>query len=375
MPNISGKVAHLSSAHPRDDIRIFHKECKSLVGAGYAVNLVVADNLGDEICDGIQIHDVRRSNGRLRRVFGTTRRVLQRALELDADIYHLHDPELLFAGMALKRKGKLVIFDSHEDVPVQLLNKPYLTPAALQAISGAYASFERFACSRFDAIVAATPFIRDKFLRINPVTVDVCNYPVHSEFRPVSDWAEKFSEVCYVGGLSRVRGLVEMVSAIAQTGGGVRLNLAGGFSETALRNDVATSPGWSRVVEHGVLDRDGVAEIYRRSIAGLVTLHPIPNYLDALPIKMFEYMSAGIPVIASDFPKWRKMIGESDCGLCVNPRDPEAIARAIDYLITHPIEAQAMGERGRQNALSRYNWHHEGKKLVDLYQQLVSARR
>lgn len=374
MANASCKVAHLTSAHPRDDVRIFHKECGSLINAGYSVNLVVADGLGDEVRDGIETHDVGRSNGRLQRVFSTTQRVLKRALALDADVYHLHDPELLFAGMVLKRNGKCVIFDSHEDVPVQLLNKPYLAPGVLQLISSGYAKFESYACARFDAVVAATPFIREKFLKINPMTVDVCNYPVHSEFCAVGEWAEKSCEVCYVGGLSRVRGLVEIVTAIGQTKGGVRLNLAGGFSEPELRDEVATNSGWSRVVEHGILDRGGVAKIYQRSIAGLVTLHPIPNYLDALPIKMFEYMSAGIPVIASDFSLWKQIISESDCGLCVDPLDPKAIALAIDYLVSHPEEARAMGERGRKNALSRYNWHKEGEKLVELYQRIMSAQ-
>jgi hypothetical protein len=111
------RIAHLTSAHPRDDIRIFLKECRSLAVRGHEVVLVVADGFGDEFRDGVMIADVGRSKGRLDRMVNTTRRVLRKALDLKADIYHLHDPELLPIGLALKSRGKKVVFDAHEDVP------------------------------------------------------------------------------------------------------------------------------------------------------------------------------------------------------------------------------------------------------------------
>ena len=108
-----------------------------------------------------------------------------------------------------------------------------------------------------------------------------------------------------------------------------------------------------------------------RSVAGLVTLHPVINYLDALPIKMFEYMAAGIPVIASDFPLWREIVVGNQCGLCVDPMDPAAIARAIDHLAQHPDEACQMGENGRRAVLEKFNWAVEEKKLIQLYEDLL----
>ena len=371
MPMPSIRIVHLTSAHPRDDIRIFHKECISLVGAGYEVHLVVADNRGRELRQGVTIHDVGQRGGRLARVVGATWRVWKQALALNAQAFHLHDPELLWVGLVLATKGKTVIFDSHEDVPLQILNKPYLPRFALYLISKVYAVVERYACSRFSGVVAATPFIGAKFSAINPGTVIVCNYPILSEFLPSENWDEKPCEICYVGGLSVVRGVRQMVAAMSHVRTPVRLNLVGGFSEVSLVGEVQANPGWKKVDQHGVLGRDGVSRVYARSRAGLVTLLPIPNYLDSLPIKMFEYMSAGIPVIASNFDLWREIVDQHECGLCVNPKKPEEIASAIDYLMTHPAEAKKMGENGRQAVLSRFNWCNEEKKLVEFYRRLA----
>lgn len=366
------RVVHLTSAHPRDDIRIFLKECRSLARHDHDVSLVVADGRGDEMREGVRIVDAGRSEGRLGRMFAATRRVLEKAIELDADIYHLHDPELLPAGLKLKRIGKKVVFDSHEDVPKQILGKHYLHPLLRSILSRTFARFERYACARFDGVVTATPYIRDKFLSINAQSTDINNFPMVGELETSMPWREKAEEVCYVGSIARIRGIRELVRAMERTTPSVRLNLVGAFAEAKIEAEVKTYPGWSKVNSLGVLGRLEVRGVLARSMAGVVTLHPASNYLDALPIKMFEYMSAGIPVIASDFELWRAIVEESRCGLCVDPLNPTAVASAIDYLVRHPGEAERMGESGRQAVLSRYNWACEEAKLIRFYDQLLS---
>ena len=361
------RIVHLTSAHPRNDPRIFIKQCRTLAASGYDVTLVVADGEGDARTDGVAIADVGRLPGRLQRILKTTQRVFDKAIALDADIYHFHDPELIPAGLKLKRHGKAVIFDSHEDVPRQLQGKPYLGPVSRRVLPALFSAYERFACSRFDGIITATPFIRDSFLKINPVTVDINNFPIIDEFAGPLSWTMKRNEVCYVGAISGIRGIRQLVEAGTMLRSGARLNLAGRFFDPAVEAEVRAHPGWRHVSDLGFLDRAGVRDVMSRSVAGLVTLLPLPNHVDSLPTKMFEYMSSGIPVIASNFPLWRDIIEGNQCGICVDPLDPQAIATAIDHLVTNPDIAKSMGERGRKAVLEKYNWSIEAARLTDFY--------
>jgi glycosyltransferase involved in cell wall biosynthesis len=364
------KIAHLTSVHPRYDTRIFLKMCSSLAALDYEVSLVVADGLGDETRNGVCIADVGSLPGRLNRMFKTTRRVYRQAISLDADIYHLHDPELMPVGLKLIKCGKKVIFDAHEDLPKQLLGKPYLNPVAKYILSKTFALYEHWACPKFDALITATPFIRDKFLRINSNTVDINNFPLLDELTNTSNWSLKQDEVAYVGGITKIRGIEEVIQAIGLTQD-VRLNLAGNFSEKAVEESIKNHEAWSKVNEFGFLNRQEVNTILAKSKVGLVTFLPAPNHIDAQPNKMFEYMSAGIPIITSNFPLWQKLVEDNQCGLCVNPLDPRAIAEAIQYFIDHAVEAEEMGRNGRLAVEEKYNWSIEEQKMFKLYEGLL----
>lgn len=366
------KVVHLTSVHPRYDTRIFVKECVSLAKHGFEVYLVVADGKGDEEKENVHIYDVGKPNGRLDRMRNAPNRVLKKAIGLDASIYHFHDPELISIGLKLKKMGKKVIFDVHEDTPKQILSKPYLHKALRSLISKVFGAYEQWASKQLDAIVAATPFLRDKFLQFGATAVDVNNYPLLSEFAIGKiDWSQKQNYVCYVGGLSRVRGILEIVEAMQYAQNNTRLKIAGSYSEASLEQEVMQSTGWNNVDALGWQNRAGIQDVLNGSVAGLVTLHPIINYLDALPVKMFEYMAAGIPVIASDIPLWKQIIDENQCGVCVNPFDSKAIAQAINHLVENPENAEKMGYNGQQAVLKKYNWSIEEQKLIMLYRQLI----
>lgn len=367
------KIAHLTSVHSRYDTRIFQKMCRSLAFHDHNVTLVVADGGGDELRDGVEIVDVGASSGRLGRMTVAPGRIYDRARRTRADLYHLHDPELLPIGLKLKREGARVVFDSHEDYPSAIAYKPYIPGPVRPAVAKIAGIYERHACKRLDGVVSATPFIRDKFLRMGARTVDINNYPMPDELAFSVSTNRKSTEVCYVGSVTMTRGVREIVKALEHVRSDVRLNLAGSLPDAHWLDQLRTTSGWLHVNASGFLDRSGVRAILAKSMAGLVTLHPTPAYQMALPVKMFEYMSAGLPVIASNFPLWREIIEGNDCGLCVNPLDPSTIAAAIDQLATDPERARRMGANGRRAVLERYNWGTEERKLLDFYAMITGV--
>lgn len=372
---ISMKVCHLTSVHFRFDTRIYLKECASLAKHGHRISLVVADGKGEEQKNGIHIVDAGASRGRLDRILHAPTRVLEKAIALDADIYHLHDPELIPIGLRIKKLGKKVVFDAHEDVPKQLLGKPYLDSLSRHFLSHMFAIYERWACRRLDAVIAATPCIRDKFSAMGIRTIDVNNFPLLGELATGDvDWSRKQDQVCYVGGIGRIRGILEVVQAMGRVQSGARLQLVGRFNEPVVEAKAQADSGWLRVDPLGFLGRNEVAQVLERSVGGLVTFLPFPNHIDAQPNKMFEYMSAGIPVIASDFPLWREIVEGNECGICVDPLDSHAIAQAIDFLLSNPERAEQMGRNGQRAVAEKYNWSIEESKLLAFYGELHGSK-
>lgn len=364
-------VAHLTTVHARFDTRIYLKQCRGLARAGHQVILIVADGRGNERKDGIEIVDVGCSYGRLRRMIAATRRVLAAARKADASLYQIHDPELLPIGQTLRGAGKRVIFDAHEDLPKQLLGKPYLHPAVRRVLARCLSIYEGSVCFKMSGIIAATPSIREKFLKINPRTIDINNFPLLGELDSAEiDWSAKRAEVAYVGGISRSRGILEAVRAIAHLQSDARLQLIGLFSDSGDEEQARGLAGWTKVDRLGFLNRLEVKNALKRAVAGLVTFLPLPNHIDAQPNKMFEYMSAGLPVIGSNFPLWRDIIEGNQCGICVDPLNPREIAHAIDYLVTHPSQAEQMGRNGQRAVKKYYNWSIEEKKYIKFIEEI-----
>lgn len=361
-------MCHFTSAHKADDVRIFYKECCSIAAAGYTVFLV-APNAVTEEKKGVRIVGVEAHvSGRYNRMLNTSRIIYKKALSIDADIYHFHDPELLPYGLKLKRKGKKVIYDAHEDVPRQILGKYWIGWAFRSVISRAFERYENYIARNLDQIITATPFICERFKKINKNTKEVCNYPIINEIHSSGNWSEKRNEICYVGGITKIRGNVEVVKALE--GLEVKLNLAGDYSPVELRDEMKALKGWQNVVEYGFVGREKISEILLHSKAGIVTLYPQINYLDSLPIKMFEYMLAGIPVIASNFPLWKEIVESNSCGICVDPLNVDEIRKGISKIIENDAAAEKMGQNGRKAVVEKYNWSVEEKKLINIYNVL-----
>lgn len=364
------KVAHLTSAHPYTDIRIFHKQCVSLSKEGYDVYLV-ATNCKSQRLNGVQIVGIEpKSKGRFNRMIRTTHEVYKKALELDADMYHFHDPELLPYGLKLARKGKKVIYDAHEDLPKQIMDKHWIPFVFRGIISRLFRAFEGYVAHRIAGVVSVNEPICDRFKKHQLRVAQIANYPLMSEVLPLNRDATKIPrQICYVGGLFPTRGIKEMVQAMETLD--ARLVLAGKFVPPSFEDELRKLKGWEKVDFRGYIDREEIMQIVATSEVGLVTLHPTRSYLEALPIKMFEYMSVGTPVLASDFPLWRGIIDDAKCGVCVDPMDPLAIAKGIESLLLDKARSTNMGENGKKAFIEKYNWAIEEKKLVSFYKSIM----
>jgi len=365
------RIVHLTSVHSALDSRIFKKECRSLARAGFDVT-VVGPHPMDTVEERVRILAVKKHRSRIARMTRTVWNVFQTAKHLDADVYHFHDPELIPVALLLRRSGKNVVYDIHEDFPRDLLFKPYLPQWSKGLLSQLAESFERFACRHFSGLVSVTPSIAARFQTVNRRTVIVCNYPFPEELVGTEprDWESRNLAAAYVGTITPQRGIAEMVSAMAllPESLGATLEIAGDqISEQLIRLH-----GWSRVRFHGPLDQPNTYRLLRSVRVGVVCEHPIPTFLEALPVKLFEYMGAGLPVVASDFPLWRNMLGGLDCALFVDPLNVREIADAIQYLLTHPREAEEMGIRGQAAVIEHLNWNTQLPKLVGLYSDLAN---
>lgn len=373
------RVVHLTSVHPGDDNRIYYKECLSLADAGYEVVVICPSCASDGLDGRVKMRKIGRPKSRLWRIFATVPKVLWQAMKERGHVYHFHDPELIPVGWILKLLGKKVIYDVHEDVPEAVLSKKWIWKPLRSPTAKLLSIIEFISYYLFDRLVAATPRIGARFP--NDKTVVINNYCRIEEFCNIKEGgggrfrAHKGERViAYVGVIAEVRGSREMVEAMrfVQTRG-ARLYLGGRFEPPAHGEELAASGGWEKVEYLGWLSRADVTDLLGQAEVGLVVLRPLKNYLDAQPVKLFEYMAAGIPVVASDFPLWRQIIEGAGCGILVDPMQPRQIAKAIDWLLTHPDAARRMGERGRKTIEEKYNWESEAKKLIDFYSFLEKS--
>jgi glycosyltransferase involved in cell wall biosynthesis len=366
------KIVHLSTVHPAHDVRIALKESAALAGAGYSV-VLLAPAANRAMPGGVCGVPLRPVGSRLRRATLGQLRAGLAALHERAAAYHFHDPELIPLGLLLKLLGRRVIYDVHEDLPRQLRVKTWL-PAPLRcALAPLVDGLERGAALCFDGVVAATDTIAERFPRNK--TVVVRNLVNLDEFPEPADGfgAERPPIAAYIGGISIARGLEQMLAAVdgVQQEVQAKLVLAGPVQGDVAEKALADADP-EQVEYRGQLDRTGVRALLSEARVGLVLLHPVPSYMESLPVKLFEYMAAGLPIIASDFPAWRQLLKDVDCVRWVDPHDAEAVARELAWLFTHPAEADAMGRRGRQAVEERYNWQQEKAVLLNFYRDLLA---
>lgn len=364
------KICHVTSVHPAKDDRIFFKECLSLTKE-YEVYLI-APNVEDDTVDGVHILGVNLPKNRLKR-FLSLDSVYEKALSVDASLYHFHDPELMYTGLKLKRKGKRVVFDSHEDVPMQILTKDYLPKIIRNIISFIYGKLEKIMLAKYDALVSVTPFIVERLSTINPNVCMITNYPVIGQI--TDKIRERLGDyVCFAGGVSRRYMHEYIIKSLEFTD--VKYLLAGPADISYLKK-LESLTQWKDVEYVGAVKYEDVNTIYSKAFAGIVLLDYSPNvgyHKGTLGVlKMFEYMLSGLPVIATDFELWKEIVEGNNCGKCINPYDIHAISETINFYKNNPKVAIEHGRNGRNAVLTKYNWETQERVLFKLYRTLIKT--
>jgi len=370
------RICHISTVHPAFNGRIFYKECKTLVEAGYEVYLIVTHNR-EEVIDGVHIIPLPERKGRFYRFFVKDWIALFKAIKVNAKVYHFHDPELIFVGLILKLFGKKVIYDVHEDVPEQILSKNYIPKFLKKLISSSFRIFENQSSKAFSFVITSTDAIRYKFLKYTSNVIDVKNYIsveyIKSKTQTQNKSDHNVLKVIFVGLIYEERGIIEGIKAMNLLSDlPLKFVLYGSIDKKfllKLRNlDEA-----GKLEYRGIIPYAEVISRLKEADIGFICDCPLKRHMEGLPVKLFEYMAAGLPVIASNFPLWKQIVEKYNCGICVDPTDPRKIAETIEYLRENPEVRKQMGENGRKAILEEYNWEKESKKLLDVYSKILGG--
>lgn len=367
------RVCHMTSTHFPKDQRIFVKECISLVKAGYDVSLVERGE--SEECEGVHIVGTGEMNaGRYYRLLIRPRTVYRLARQLDADVYHFHDMELLPYGVKLKKEGKKVIFDCHEDYMSRFADSDALPfPMIIKKILAAlYAWYEKNCLKKFDALIAVTPITKERLEKSNPNSYLVTNYPItgegwaqYKQYNALSDY------IAFAGIVDKCYNLDVITQAI-QDVAGITLKVCGPLRKHDSLKLITQYDNNHKAVYLGVIPYMEVAPFFRNARASVVLYAKCANsqgdYGSLGCNKLFESMMCGVPVICTDFVLWKEIIAKYHCGICVDPYSKKGIRDALIWIRDHPEEAAEMGANGRKAAMEEFNWGTQEKVLYKLYE-------
>lgn len=367
------KVCHITSVHKRYDVRIFHKECMSLAEQGFEVILLVADGKGNELKNNINIIDVGREKGRIRRFFRTLKNIKNKALLLDCDLYHFHDPELLFVGNALKKAGKKVVWDMHENLPADIMQKKYIPWLLRILITYIFKKLEKHTVKKIDGIICTRDSVLYRLHGLNDNIELVNNFPLTNYRTPEIESRER--AICFAGAIVPNYQHKEIIQAIENIPD-VKYYLAGPIKPNYI-NELKSLKGWSKVEYMGVVPFEKVKEIYAKSSIGMVVHKYTPNMDYKIGnfalTKIFEVMYWGIPVVCTDYKIWRdEVFSKYDCAISVEPDNITSIKQSIQFLLDNPQIAQQKGQNGKQAVEESFNWYSQEVKLCRLYNNILN---
>jgi len=361
------RVLVMTVVHHPEDARILHRQIRALVDAGHEV--VYAAPFSAYATDPrpwVTAVDLPRASGRRRIAAVRRARGVLRELAPQVDIAVLHDPELLLAAGAA-RKRIPIVWDVHEDTAAALGLKAWLPgparPAARRAVQLVEAAAER----RLH-LMLAEPAYAQRFRREHPV---VPNFP----YVPATVPSPSADRVAYVGWLSEARGALDMV-AVARLLAPHRIQVELiGPADAHVRPIIEQAAADGVLVWTGYLRNDDALRRVEGALAGLMLLHDEPNYRHSLPTKVVEYMARGVPVITTPLPEAVRLVESHECGLVVPWSDPDAVAKAALTLRDDMQTRLTLGRNGHASATQLYGWPAAGRRFVAQLETWATAGR
>jgi glycosyltransferase involved in cell wall biosynthesis len=361
----SNKICHCSILHKLDDSRIFYKECISLAKVGYNVTFIARPSTNKQFDEssyqGVSLQKITGKN-RLYNNFYLFMEILKQRMK----VVHFHDPELIVMGFFLKLLGKKVIYDVHENVRQDILHKTWVRPALRALLSKAAVFLELIASVFFNGIVSATPTIAKNFTNKN--TYVIRNLPPLKHNETLTETKRDKNIIIYIGTLSEARGIKELIAAAGHLTGVAELWLLGGWNDEAFRLECEKMEGFKNTNYLGMVNHEEVTKILSEASIGLCTLHPIDTFKDSYPIKVFEYMQNGLPVLMSNFEMWQELFGD----LCeyADPMNPLQLADQIKSMLASPSRLEEMSAKGKVVIHEQFNWDSESRSLEELYSKI-----
>ena len=341
MPKSPTKIVHISTVHTWNDTRIYQRMCRSLAACGYDVHWVVpcaADDPGGPVPSGdavVTIHPLPPPRGRLGRATLTAWRALRAAQRVRGDVYHFHDPELIWVGLTLRLLGNRVVYDVHEDIVGDALEKPWL-PTFIRPLAGrCTALVEALAARWLSGVVTAGDDIQQRLGRHTNKCLAVHNYPSLADFpsRPATAPASP-PQIVFLGGINETNVPVNLVKALELLPKSLdcRLVWGGKRADPTVLEKLAQQAGWARVDYRGFVPFDQVQPLMSDATAAVVLYANAPNNFSIRSNRLFETMAMALPIIGPAYGDWPEFFQQHPCGVPVDPDQPEEIAAAIEQV-------------------------------------------
>lgn len=369
------KVCLIHKVHYLDP-RSFYKQARSLKKAGYDVSIMSCYER-EGLYDGVRLVRFVPPKTLFERILKTNLKVFIAAAREKADVYHFHDLDFVPWAVFLKLfTGKKVIYDVHEAHPEYMLLKSYIPHYLKKIVSSLVNITEQVGARFFSAIITNDNFVLKNFNhRLKQV---IYNFPILEFFnfsRNVIPYDKREYDVVFIGSLPKwhFKPMLETAEILRD-----RKQHAKWLLLPA--HDAPREWMKSQLSERGLADFFTIAdtvpfaavpEYLYNSRIGIITIPPYEKYLKNIPLKMFEYMGCGLPVIASDLPPSRQFVEGKNCAILVR-HEGVAYAEAIISLLQNYEAAEEMGVRGKKLVFKEYNWNLEEKKLLTIYNKLTS---